>query len=273
MRFNVTGYHQKFKNYPYRVSNGVYYVNTVADRNSAGQVTGIHQEVGQFNFVGAVPVEVNGVEGDLSFDISDRWTMGLLASYSLGKIKNGTVPCNDLNGDGVPDNVLSAPSLAQLQAAVGSENLAACQVTQRSAFQPPFSATLQSEYSLPISNRFDGYLRGLMTYNGKSQSDPTNIYDNVGDYALVNLYAGIRDPKGMWEVSLYAKNLFEVEKALSRTSPLSTSYQQLGFGGFGPNGPILTGPTAATTTSTYTGITMTPPREFGLNVRFSFGSR
>ncbi|MGO4170343.1 TonB-dependent receptor [Novosphingobium sp. YAF33] len=273
MRFNVTGYHQKFKNYPYRVSNGVYYVNTVADRNSAGQVTGIHQEVGQFNFAGAVPVEVNGVEGDLSFDISDRWTMGLLASYSLGKIKNGTVPCNDLNGDGVPDNVLSAPSLAQLQAAVGSENLATCQVTQRSAFQPPFSATLQSEYSLPISNRFDGYLRGLVTYNGKSQSDPTNIYDNVGDYALVNLYAGIRDPKGMWEVSLYAKNLFEVEKALSRTSPLSTSYQQLGFGGFGPNGPILTGPTAATTTSTYTGITMTPPREFGLNVRFSFGSR
>lgn len=92
-------------------------------------------------------------------------------------------------------------------------------------------------------------------------------------YALVNLYAGIRDPNGAWEVSFYAKNLFETEKALSRTTPLSTSYRQLGFGGMGPNGPIFTGPTAETYTSTYTGVTMTPPREFGINVRYAFGSR
>jgi len=274
MRFNLTGYHQKFENYPYRVpGSGVYYINTAVDRNSAGQVIGTHQEVGQFNFVGAVPVEVNGVEGDLSFDITPHWNLGLVASYSLGKVKNGTIPCNDLNGDGIPDVVTIAPSLAQLQAAVGANNLASCQVTQRSAFQPPFSATLQSEYRMPISGKVDGYLRGLVSYNGKSQGDPTNIYDNVDDYALVNLYLGIRDPEGAWEISLFAKNLFEVEKALTRTTPYSTSYQQLGFGGFGPTGPILTGPTAATYTSAYTGVTMTPPREFGINVRYSFGSR
>lgn len=268
MHFNVTGYHQKFKNYPFRVPNGVYFLNRVADRNASGQVIGTHQEVGQFNFVGAVPVEVNGVEGDLSFEVSDHWNLGLVASYSLGKVKDGTIPCNDLNGDGIPDNVTSAPSLAQLQAAVGADNLAACQTSQRSAFQSPFSATLQSEYRVPISGKTDGYLRGLVSYNGKSQTDPTNIYDDVGAYALVNLYAGIRASDGAWEVSLFAKNLFETEKALTRTSPLSTSYQQLGFGGFG-----LTGPTAATFTSTYTGVTMTPPREFGLNVRYAFGSR
>ena len=273
MHLNVTGYHQKFKNYPYRVSNGVYYVNTAADFDSAGNFAGVHQEVAQFNFVGAVPVEVNGVEGDASFEVNDRWNISLLGSYSLGKIKNGTVPCNDLDGDGVPDTVTAAPSLTQLQGAVGANKLASCQVTQRSSFQPPFSATLQSEYRQPISDKMDGYLRGLVTYNGKSKTDPTNPYDDVGDYALVNLYAGIRDPKGMWEVSLYAKNLFEVEKALSRTSPLSSSYQQLGFGGFGPTGPVFTGPTSATATSTYTGITMTPPREFGINIRYAFGSR
>ncbi|WP_324699249.1 TonB-dependent receptor [Novosphingobium aerophilum] len=274
MRFNVSGYHQKFKNFPYRVpGSGVYYLNRVADRDSSGQVIGTHQEVAQFNFVGAVPVEVNGVEGDLSFDISDRWNLGLVASYSLGKVKDGTIACNDLNGDGVPDVVTSAPTVGELQAAVGADNLAACQVTQRSAFQSPFSATLQSEYRVPVSDRVDGYLRGLVSYNGKSQTDPTNIYDDVSAYALVNLYAGIRDPNGAWEVSFYAKNLFETEKALSRTTPLSTSYRQLGFGGMGPNGPIFTGPTAETYTSTYTGVTMTPPREFGINVRYAFGSR
>ncbi len=271
MRFNLTGYHQKFNNYPYRVpGNGVYFINTTRSRTDGSLL----KEVSSFNFVAPVPVEVNGIESDLSFDVSDRWSLNAVASYSLGKIKNGLVPCNDLNGDGVPDVVSAAPQIDELRAAVGADNLAACSVSQRSAFQAPFSATLQSEYRMPISGRVDGYLRGLVTYNGKSKSDPTNIYDDVGAYALVNLFTGIRDPKGMWEVSLFAKNLFNVEKALSRTNPLVTSYQQLGFGGFDDNNrPILTGPTAASYTSTYTGVTMTPPREFGINVRYSFGSR
>ncbi len=265
MRFNLTAYHQKFKNYPYRSPSTVYYVTTAADRNTNGQVIGTHQEVAQFNFVGAVPVEVNGLEGDLSFDVARRWNVGVVASYSLGKIKNGTIPCNDLNGDGIPDVVTSAPSLAELQAAVGSENVASCKVTQRSAFQSPFSATLQSEYTLPISDKVDGYLRGLVSFNGNSMSDPTNIYDDVGAYALVNLYTGIRSPDGAWEVSLFAKNLLELNKTLTRNNPAVTSYQQLD--------PTFTSTTAVSVTSTYTGVTMTPPREFGINVRYSFGSR
>ncbi|MBB4859207.1 iron complex outermembrane receptor protein [Novosphingobium chloroacetimidivorans] len=273
MNLNVTAYHQTFKNYPYRPTNGVFFVNTAAVRNATGQVTGVRQEVAQFNFVGAVPVEVNGVEGDLNFKVSDRWNLGLVASYSLGKIKDGTIPCTDINQDGNPDLVTTAPTLAALQGVTGANNLSTCQTSIRSGLQAPFSASLQSEYRIPISDRVDGYLRGLASYNGKSQADPTSRFDNVGGYALVNLYAGIRDPEGNWEVALFAKNLFETEKALSRGAPLVTNYQQLGFGGFGPTGPILTGPTSASTTSTYTGITMTPPREFGLNVRYSFGSR
>lgn len=277
LRFNITGYHQKFKNYPYRApGNGVFFINTEAVRDQSGQFVGTRQAVSQFNFVGAVPVEVNGVEGDLSYDISDNWNLGLVASYSLGKIKNGTIPCNDLNGDGIPDVVTSAPSLADLQAAVGTDNLSACQVTQRSAFQSPFSATLTSEYRMPISNALDGYVRGLLSYNGKSQVDPTNVWDDVSDFALFNLYAGVRDPEGMWEISLFAKNLFETEKALTRTDPTFTSYQQLNWGGqFDPTTgrPVFTGTTPTTYTSTYNTVTMTPPREFGINIRYSFGSR
>jgi iron complex outermembrane receptor protein len=36
---------------------------------------------------------------------------------------------------------------------------------------------------------------------------------------------------------------------------------------------VFTGPTAATSTSTYTGVTTTAPREFGINIRYAFGSR
>jgi iron complex outermembrane receptor protein len=274
LRFNLSGFHQKFKNYPYRSPGGVFYVNTVAVRNSAGAVTGLSQQVAQFNFVGAVPVEVNGVEAEVSGEITSQWTAGLVAAYALGKIKNGSIPCTDLNGDGLPDTLTSAPSLAALQAATGGNNLSACRLTQRSASLPPFSATLQSEYRLPVSNKVDAYLRGLFTFFGSSQGDPANTVDDINRYGLLNVFAGVRDPQGQWELNLYAKNVLDEFKVTSRgNSPLSTSYQQLGFGGFGPTGPILTGPTGTNTTSRYTNIDTTPLREFGINFKFRFGSR
>ena len=254
MRLNATAYHQKFKNYPYRTGGrGVYFVDYT---NPANPV------VTQFNFVGAVPVEVNGIEGDVSIDVMDGWNLGLVASYSIGKIKSGTVPCNDLNGDGVPDVITSAPSLPVLQAAVGSDNISACQVNQRSGFQAPFSATLTSEYSFAVSDHVNAYVRGLFNFFGSSRVDPVNIYDNLGSYGLVNVFTGIRDAKGAWEVSLFAKNLLDTTKTLTRTDPLFTSYRN-----------ILAGGAATTFTSTYNGVTTTAPREFGINVRYAFGSR
>jgi iron complex outermembrane receptor protein len=257
MRLNISAFHQKFKNYPYRTpGNGIYYINTAA-------LSPLTQQVALFNFVAAVPVEVNGVEGEVSYDLTPSWTVGAVASYALGKIKNGTIPCNDLNGDGKPDVITASPTLAQLHAAVGANNVAQCKLSQRSSFQPPFSTTIQSEYNRPIGN-FDGFVRGLVNYNGNSQGDPTNPFDDVDAYALVNLYLGVRAPDKAWEVTLYAKNLFDTTKVLTRTDPLSTSYQQLSTSFVA---------SAATYTSTYTGVTTTPPREFGVNLRVALGSR
>ena len=257
MRLNISAFHQKFKNYPYRTpGNGVYYINTTA-------TTPLTQQVAQFNFVAAVPVEVNGVEGEVNYELTPNWNISAVAAYALGKIKDGTIPCTDLNGDGKPDSISTAPTFAQLQAATGGNNISACKLTQRSSFQPPFSTTIQSEYSQPVGS-FDGFVRGLVTFNGKSQGDPNNAFDDVDAYALLNLYAGVRAPDRGWEVTLYAKNLFDTNKVLTRTDPYSTSYQQLSTS-------FVASP--ATTTSTYTGVTTTPPREFGVNVRVALGSR
>ena len=261
MRLNVSVFHQKFTNYPYRTpGNGVYYINSTPD--GAG---GTLQQVAQFNFVAAVPVEVNGVEGDLAYDLTPNWNVSAVAAYAMGKIKNGTVPCTDLNKDGKPDVITSAPSLAQMQAATGTNNVSACKLSQRSSFQPPFSTTLQSEYSQPVGT-FDGFVRGLVNFNGKSQGDPNNAFDDVKAYALFNLYAGVRAPDRGWEITLYAKNLFDTTKVLTRSDPLSTSYQEL-------QPPTFRPPAATTVTSTYTEITTTPPREFGVNLRVALGSR
>jgi iron complex outermembrane receptor protein len=43
----------------------------------------------------------------------------------------------------------------------------------------PFSATVQSEYSFPVFDKTNAYLRGLLTYTGKSQGDPGNAWDDV----------------------------------------------------------------------------------------------
>jgi iron complex outermembrane recepter protein len=269
VKFNVAAFHQKFKNYPYRVpgaprTSGVYYVSNAA--TVVNGVVTVQPTVGQFNFVGAVPVTVNGVEGDISFAATPNWDFGVYAAYSLGKIKNGVIPCNDLNGDGVPDNVTSAPTLAQLQAAVGANNIAACTVTQRSSLQSPFSANIQTEYRLDVGDNLQAYLRGLFTYSGKAQGDPTYSFDSVDAYGLLNVYAGLRAEDRKWEVGLFVKNAFNTTKVLSRTTPLSTAFQEL-------QPPTFRTTAARTFTSTYTGITTTPPQEFGLTVRVAFGSR
>ena len=264
-RANVSVFHQTFENYPYRAGgNGVYYVNYNA--SVSGGVVTVTPQVSSFNFVAAVPVKVNGIEGEFGYNPTEHLKLNLLASYAVGKVKDGVVPCNDLNGDGKPDIVTSAPTVAQLQAATNGNNLSSCKVSQRATFQPPFSANLQAEYTVPLSEKFDGYVRGLAAYYGKSQGDPTNTFDDVGDYGLLNLFAGLREHDGAWEISLYGKNVFDTTKVLSRTAPLVSTFQVL-------QPPTFRTAASTSVTSTYTGISTTQPREFGLTLRVALGSR
>ncbi|HEX7858528.1 MAG TPA: TonB-dependent receptor [Sphingobium sp.] len=246
---NLTAYHQKFQNYAYRNPLGVYYVNYGAP-NVPSVALGS-------SFIAPVPVEVNGIEGEANFIASRHWNIGANASYSLGKIKNGTIPCTDINGDGIPDAASAAPSLGALQAATGSNNLSTCRVTQRASPSPLFSATIRSEYNHPISDNVDGFLRGIYSFYGASQGDPSYLYDDYKAYGILNLFAGIHDPKGNWEITLYSKNLLKMTRATSIGYPLQTTY----------------GAARSVFTSGYVPISTTIPREFGITTRFSFGGR
>ncbi|MET0589498.1 MAG: TonB-dependent receptor [Novosphingobium sp.] len=254
---NLTAFHQTFKNYPFRAAQGIYYINV----NSAGQ-----QERAQFNFVSAVPVRVNGVEAEVTYAPSEFFNISALTTYTDSKIKSAMLACTDVNRDGVPDT--NVPTLAQLQAAYGGEHLAECPSNGQSAtFLPKWSGTVQAEGRMPITDSMDGYLRGLVTWRGKSEVDPTNPFDDVGAYGLVNLYAGVRDAAGAWEVSLFVKNLFDTLKTTSvDSSPLNTSLTYVNLGNNRPFG-------SASYQSYYSGVSVTPPQEFGITARFAFGSR
>ncbi len=263
--FNLSVYQQDFDDYVYRGSS-VFYINY---RRLTPTI--VVPEAASLNFVAGVPVTVRGVEAEASFQILPRWSSRGNISYADGKIKNGTIACNDLNGDGVPDTLTAAPTLAQLQSSLApGQNVAQCQFGGRSTFAPEWSANLQTEASMELTPRMDGFVRGLATYTPSNSRDPSNAFDNVGSYAMVNLYAGVRDPDGQWEVSLFAKNIFDEKIVLgSGASPLTTNLTTLRFG---PGGAVI-GSTASSFAAPYYSVNVLPEREIGINLRVGFGSR
>jgi iron complex outermembrane receptor protein len=249
---SVALFHQKFDNYPYRAASSIYFRETAA---------GVPQpRVNTFNFVAPVPVEVNGVEGQVSLAATEQWDVSVSASYSEGKIDNALIPCNDyFPRDGIPDSASGVPTADQILQVTG-DNLATCMADYRSSNAPLFSGNVQSEFRLPVTSSLDTYVRGLLTYNGNSQNDPSNAIDDVGDYTLLNLYLGLRDRDGAWEVTLYGKNITDTERVLRRDSTPATLPYQIGR-------------TSVTGVTSYRRISMTEPREFGVQLRYAFGSR
>lgn len=259
--FNIAAFHQKFKNYTYKMTSDIYYTNYNFDFTTFQFVPAVGSSS---QWAAPVPVTVKGVEADLTFRPSESFSVQVVAAYADGQIKNGIIPCNDLDGDGKADTLSAPPTVGQLQSAYGANNIGSCSVNQRSAYQSPFSASILSEYNRPLSEHVTAFARGQFSYNGSSKNDPANAYDNVGAYGLLNLFAGIRDPEGNWEVNFYAKNVLNKVEVL-KNSLAVTSFQELTFG----NPPTV----GRSFTSPYARIETTAPRQFGLNVRFAFGSR
>lgn len=264
---SVSAYHQDFKNYVYR-SQPVFYINY---RQLAPNF--VAPQVASFNYLAGVPVKVDGVEAEMSFRILPNWSFGGNLAYANGRITNGTIPCNDLNGDNVPDQNPITPGVTQLQAAVGAgQNMAQCTgYNGKSSFANPWSLNAQTEYSFDLNDRFGGFVRGLATINPANKADPTDDFDNAPGYTLINLYGGLRSADNGWELTVYGKNIFNVQKILSTSStPLTNSLTQLLFG---PGGSVV-GTTSYTNVSQYYGVnSYTPEREIGVTLRVAFGTR
>ncbi len=235
-------FHQTFENFGYAAPN-IFYLTNTGGVQGVGTITTL--AVG-------VPAKVDGVEAELGFKILKNWDISGTAAYSKGKISSATIPCNNYGG--------VVPTPAALLAATGGQQIATCQITSlRAGTGSPFVATVQSEYTQSLNNTIDGYVRGLANYYSTSQNDPTNAFDDIRSYALVNLYAGVRDKDGAWEIGVYAKNLLDTDRVLSRNATTAPSLASVA-GGVPP-------------VSTYRVISMTPPREIGLTARFQLGSR
>lgn len=241
-RINIAAYRQDF--------DGLIYYGTSTNYLLDNGFTA--PTVSRYTFTSNADARVEGVDMDFAFQITPRWDLSGGFSYADGRIRNDFIPCNDGNFDGVADNI--QPTVGDFLAA--GARIALCQTNRSVSQSPKWSLNAQSEYRVPLSSKADGYVRGLFTYYPENPRDNDAV--TIDDYGLLNLYAGIRDVDGAWEVSLFAKNLTNTSQIISRESLQAQSDGGIAnyFG-----------------TSGYYNIHYTPRRQFGLNVRYAFGSR
>jgi iron complex outermembrane receptor protein len=236
-RLNVDYFHQTYDGLIYGVPQGVYYLNATGT-------------VGANPFFLNVPATVDGVDVDFAFNVTKQWNVAANFTWNDGKVSKTLIPCNDGNFDGKPDNII--PTVAAFRAA--GVSVARCLLSPATSLAPKWNASAQSEFFLPVTGSLDAFIRGNLIYN---PSNPNISQTYVApSYALLDLYLGVRSPDQKWEVSVFSKNLTDTNKILNE-SP--------GFISDGALQPIF-GNTG------YTSVSLTPRREFGLILRYVFGS-
>lgn len=239
LRLNVAAFYQKYKGMLFQ-TQAVPYLNVASTR-----------EVSTFGFNVNADAIVKGFNIDAAFQPSRNFSLAAGLSYAKAKVDNDEIPCRDVNFDGIPDPV-GSPTVADFDAA--GVYVALCRTNQVITRDPLWKGTLQSEWLQPINSAVDGYVRGLLTYNS------ANPYRNAGfrvdDYALLNLYAGVRSPDGAWDLGLFLRNATNTGKQLSRGEDDVNLSGTIPFGDAG-----------------YRLTSYTPPRQFGISLRYAFGSR
>lgn len=229
LRVNAAVYHQDFDNFIGRFQDIPYL-------GAGNQV-----QAGGFTYPG--DAKVDGAEIEVAYDVTDDWFVSLNASVSDGKYDNARVPCRDTDFDGVPDSGNNPLPGAY---PVG-QNVFYCVVNDSISTLPPWSMTLQSEYNFPVRSA-QGYLRGLYTFYG--ENDNLGAAHVADSYGLLNLYLGARSDEAGWDVSLWAKNVFDEEVLLNTSGVSDISY------GVFPTG--------------YQSVFYNRPREIGVTLRYAF---
>lgn len=246
-RLNVSLFRQKFDNY-FFLTQPTRYLSVTNPANLATAT------VSSSEFTADADAKVKGIDVEAGFQITPRWSIDLGYSWSKAKLDNALIPCNDGNFDGVVDTIV--PTTTDF---VNAGTLVArCRSNEAISRTPSWNLTAQSEYAAPVSSDMDGFIRGNFVYYPNNPNSSQGVV--IDNYSLLNMYTGIRSADNSWELSLFANNILNTKQILS----------------INPVAPVSSGGVAAVfnrPASGYQQIAYTPRREFGLLVRYAFGSR
>ncbi|MFK4873498.1 TonB-dependent receptor [Novosphingobium sp. ZW T3_23] len=247
VRLNVALFKQKFDNFFFLTQSTRYLA--VTDPNNP-----LASNINSSEFTADADAKVKGIDVELGFQVTPRWNVDLGFTWSKAQLDDALVPCNDGNFDGVVDTIV--PTTQDfIDAGV---MVARCRSSESISRTPRWNLTVQSEYSAPLSDRTDAFIRGNFVYY-PDNPNATQIMV-IDKYSLLNLFAGVRDAENGWEISLFANNVLNTQQVLS----------------VNPVAPVSAGGAAAIfgrPQTDYFQIGYTPRREVGLLVRYAFGGR
>ena len=240
LMFDLDYYHQTYSGYFYN-TQPAYFLD----------INGPSTSVSTLSFTTNVPAVVDGVELTANAKVTKNWSISGSFSWANGRLSNASIPCNSSKFNGVVDNI--APTVAQFQAA--GQSVALCKSDASTSTAPPWNLTLQSEYNHPVNGNVDGFIRGLVYFYPRNANASLNYV--VPAYGLTDVFLGLRGANTKWELSVYGKNILGNQTA---TSIGATDTWPAGLSAFfGPD----TG---------YFSVTLPPPRQFGVALRYAFGS-
>jgi iron complex outermembrane receptor protein len=207
-----------------------------------------------FNFTAPADALVKGIELDAAWQVTHDWNIGLLYSYADGAIQGSLVPCNINDASGAP--VFNHAPISFCQGGTASRS-------------PYWNATITTEYTHPVVETADGFVRMLFSYYPENKNRVEQDL-TVPAYGLMNLYLGLRSHDGAWEVSLFAKNAFQNETVLDKSPVNYNLNSYLGIPGVGYGSSLGT---YFPSNSGYFPTQVTPRREVGITVHYAWGSR
>lgn len=250
VKFALTGFYQKFDGFLARFF-GIRYncpnlpaslggaCGTVPPATAINNLTDTPGTDGNFAFNYNGNAIAKGVELTLDARPTEFWDASVNMAYVKARYAAGArLPCNDYNGDGVPDTV-GTPRIT------GTGNVSFCHLTRLSD-TPDFSLTATTELRLPVSGPVKPFVNALLSYRPAVFSEKSSF-----DYprrTLIDLHAGLRSDKG-WELSAFVKNLLDQR----RITDIQTGTIAARNGTFDPG---------------YRLINTTLPREFGLSMNY-----
>lgn len=241
LTLNLTAYNQTFTNFIGRL-NGI--ACTGAPSVSGPGLATVDGTAGSAdcfaNFTFNGDGVSRGVEVEARAALTQDWTASFNVAYTDAHFDNASIPCNDYNSDGKSD--IDGPRRVQ-----EGRNVSICKTSGALGALPEWSFALGSEYIRPIG-RFEGFVRGLVNYSGEVTTLNTGYTADA--YTLANLFVGVRDINAGWELTVFAKNLFDHQQQLTEQG----------------SGTLFGVP------SNYRFGTVSQPREVGFTLRYAFGS-